>query len=135
MNIYLDINGVILDGYKPAYLADEFLAYVCRHWPDTTYWLSSFAWQGKEHVTELLRPILKPKTIQIIQTIQLAKWRELKTEGINFKKPFLWFDDNLFSEERKILEHYSALRCHRLINLQRDPTQLMDELVYLKSLV
>ena len=42
MNIYLDIDGVLLaNDLNPANHAPEFLRYVLDHYPDSTYWLTT----------------------------------------------------------------------------------------------
>ncbi len=135
MNIYLDIDGVLLaNSSHAAQYADEFLQFVLTAWPDTTYWLTTHQWRGQNRAVDVLRPVLKPKTIKLLAQVQPTDWGDLKTDAINFKQPFLWFDDDLFPEEGEILKHYGALDCLRRINLSTDPHQLMDEIAYLRSL-
>lgn len=135
MNLYLDIDGVILHQSKASVHADDFLQLIAHNWPHSTYWISSYAKQGKVILHNLLQPYLKPKTMHMIETFQIASWRNLKTDAINFKQPFLWFDDTLYPEEEKILKHYSAEQCYRPIRLHSDPHQLIDEISFLKSLL
>lgn len=135
VNIYLDINGVLIDqwGKAPAY-ADEFVQTIVKHWPDNIFWLSSLV-RGDEHgAVKALNGVLSHRTLPLLANIKTGKWEDLKTDAINFKEPFLWYDDNLMEEEREILEHYDALDCHHQINLIRDPGQLLDEIIFLKSL-
>lgn len=135
MNIYLDIDGVLLaNSNNAAAYADEFLTLILKRCPDSTYWLTTHFWRGQDTTRKVLEPVLKPKTIELLEQIKPAYWEELKTEGIDFKRPFLWFDDDLISEERQILEHYGALECFRLVDLVADPLQLLDEIDYLRSL-
>lgn len=136
MNIYLGINGVLLDKNSNLVdFAEVFLQYILTYWPDSTYWLSSHCWQGKDTTMELLKPKLRKKrTLQLIELVKPTSWGELKTDAIDFKQPFLWFESELFNEERQILEHYRAVECHHKINLSKDPSQLLSEVVYLKTL-
>lgn len=135
VNIYLDISGVLIDSRgKAAAYADDFIRTVVTRWPDSTYWLTSYCWRGEDKTAQVLKPALLRKTWPYLTKIKPGKWEHLKTDAIDFKKPFLWFDDNLSPEEQEILKHYDALECHRLIDLGRDPIQLLDEIVYLKSL-
>lgn len=135
MNIYLDINGTLTHGNGGlAFGADEFLQFIAKHWPDNTYWLSTYTWRGKNRAHEMIGPLIKPKTRAAIKHFQAANWIDLKTDGIDFSTPFLWFDDNLFPDERLILRHHDALACHRMIDLGSHPNQLVDELEYLKTL-
>ena len=39
MNIYLDIDDIILDTKSPKRDIEELLLYILEHYPDTTYWL------------------------------------------------------------------------------------------------
>lgn len=135
MNIYLDIDGVLLvNSNNAARYADEFLTLVLKRWPDSTYWLTTHRWRGQDTTRKVLEPVLKPKTVELLKAIKPARWEDLKTDGIDFKRPFLWFDDDLIAEERRILKHYGALDCFRLIDLQADPLQLLDEIEYLRTL-
>lgn len=136
MNIYLDIDGVLLaNDHAAANFADDFLTFILQHFPDTTYWLTTHCWRGQNRAVEVLAPHLKPATVKLLAKVRATDWGDLKTDGINFKKPFFWYDDDLFQEERAILAHYGALPCHRAIDLGRDPNQLMDEINYLKYFV
>lgn len=135
LNIYLDIDGVLLSSEgRAASYADDFIRLVLSRWPDSTYWLTTHYWRGQNTTRQVLEPALKPATLRLLDMIKPTTWGDLKTDGINFKQPFLWFDDDLYEEEREILKHYDALECHRNINLQKDPMQLLDEIAYLKNL-
>lgn len=135
MNIYLDIDEVLLlSNTQAANYADDFLAFILSSWPDSTYWLTTHCWKGENRAVEVLRPALKPPTIRLLERVKPTQWDELKTDAINFKQPFLWFDDDLYPEEKEILRHYNALECFRHINLHGNPHQLMDEIEYLKTL-
>lgn len=136
MNIYLDIDGVLLaKNNRAADYADEFLQFILKQWPDTTYWLTTYCWHGDNRTYEVLQPFLRKRTLEGLHKIKPTHWDELKTDAINFKRPFLWFDTTLYNEEEAILTHYQALACHRQINLEIDQFQLLDELVHLRSLV
>lgn len=136
MNIYLDIDGVLLvQNSRAADYADEFLQFVLKHWPDSTYWLSSYCRRGENIASDLLEPYVRRKTHKLLSQIKPTEWDDLKTDAINFKQPFLWYDTELYSEETAILEHYEALPCFRRIDLQKDQFQLLDELVHLRSLI
>lgn len=137
MNIYLEMDGVLIDkNNQLADFAEVFLQYILTHWPDSTYWLSSHCWKGSNNTLDILIPKLRKKrTLQLIELIKPTDWDELKTDGIDFKQAFLWFDSELFSEEKQILEHYRALECHRKVNLVHDPSRLLSEVIYLKTLV
>lgn len=136
MNLYLDVDGVLIGNEgKLANFAEDFLHFLLTAWPNSTYWLTSYCWNGQNRATDIVSSLIKSsKTRRLIQEIKPAKWHYLKTDGIDFHKPFLWFDDSLTPEEKQILLHYNARVCHRKISLINDPNQLLDELSYLKTL-
>jgi hypothetical protein len=125
MNIYLDIDGVLLiDIGKASNYADEFLIRVISKYPDTTYWLTTHCWRGENRCIDVLRPALKPETFKLLNNVKPTEWGEFKTDAIDFKQPFLWFDDDLFPEEKEVLEAHNALKGHILVDLYEDPNQL-----------
>lgn len=135
MNIYLDIDGVLLaNTNNAANFANDFLELILTRWPDSTYWLTTHYWRGEDTTAQVLKPVLKPDVFKLLSHVKPTTWKELKTEGINFKQPFLWYDDDLMPDEKAVLEHFDALGCFRHINLDRDPNQLMDEIVHLRKL-
>src|SRR5687768_1322014 len=119
MNIYLDVDGVLIrsDG-KVAAFADDFLILILSNWPESTYWLTSYCWRGQNNVEDVLGPLLKPRTKHLIKMVRPAIWDTQKSEGINFREQFLWFDDNVYMEERKLLESFDSLACWRKIDLK-----------------
>lgn len=125
MNIYLDIDGVLLaNETNTANYADELLQAVVKEYPDTTYWLTTHNWKGENNVKEVLAPYLKPETVAILDKIKPTVWDELKTEGIDFTEKFLWLDDDLWEDELKELEKHNATENFILIDLNKDPDQL-----------
>lgn len=127
MNIYLDIDGVLLVNEQFASDgADEFLQAILNKYPDSTYWLTTHCWRGQNRAVEILAPVLKPETIKLLHRVKPTEWEELKTDAIDFDKPFLWFDDDLFDEERRVLAEHGALDSLVLIDLHKNPQQLRD---------
>ncbi len=125
MNIYLDIDGVLLINEKQAApFADEFITHVIEKYPNSTYWLTTHNWQGENRAKEVLSPHLKSVTIDLLDKIKPSKWKELKTDAINFEEDFLWFDDDLWPEELKVLEKNNATGRFIMVNLKEDPNLL-----------
>ncbi|KKR06253.1 MAG: hypothetical protein UT34_C0001G0293 [candidate division WS6 bacterium GW2011_GWF2_39_15] len=108
MNIYLDIDGVILtkQGDQMPYL-QEFLSTIFDLFPTKVYWLTTHCKDGTtnwlfKHIDGKLDPINE----KFIMRVKPTKWDTLKTEAIDFTKDFLWFDDNVLMVEQKILQYY-----------------------------
>ena len=125
MNIYLDIDGVLLANEKSAAnYADEFLQAVLAAYPDSTYWLTTHNWRGENRTKEVLAPHLRPETVPLLDKIKPSVWNEMKTDGINFSEKFIWLDDDLWEDELKVLERHNATDNFILIDLKKDPNQL-----------
>ena len=129
MNIYLDIDGVLLANENNASLyADEFLQHVLTKYPDSTYWLTTHNWRGENRAIEVLSPTLKPETAELLKKIKPTEWGELKTDAINFEEDFLWFDDDLWPDELKVLEQNNATGRMVMIDLDKDP-EILKKLI------
>lgn len=125
MNVYLDIDGVLLvDASHAANYADDFLQTILAKYPDSTHWLTTHNWHGENHAKEVLAPYLKPETAQLLDKIKPTRWDELKTDAINFDDDFLWFDDDLWPDELKVLEDHEAAEQFILVKLNEDPDML-----------
>lgn len=129
MNIYLDIDGVLLANENTLALhAEEFLSTLLEKYPETTYWLTTHCWRGENRAVEILSPHLSPELIERIKRIKPTEWGEAKTDAIDFSQPFLWFDDDLYPEEKAALEANSAVDNWIGIDLVKDPNQLQKQM-------
>lgn len=122
-NIYLDIDGVLLaNEYNAANHTDEFLQYVIENY--NVYWLTTHCRGGVNRTIELLTPVLRPETVKLLSKIEETDWTKNKTEAINFAEPFLWFDDDLYDEEREELLAHNALDSWVEVDLHKDEDAL-----------
>ena len=125
MNIYLDIDGVILANDKQAALyAKEFLKYVTDNYP--TYWLTTHCKGDSGPTIDFLSLFLDQETTGIARKIKPTNWLTSKTEAIDFSSPFLWFDDYLFDFEKEDLIKHGALKNWVIVDLSANPNQLRD---------
>ncbi len=123
MNIYLDIDGVLLANDKRvANFSHEFLNHLVKKYP--VYWLTTHCKGDVHHTVNFLKMFFNSETIKLLEFIQPTNWDLLKTEAIDFSKPFLWFDDDLFKEERDILIQHNCLNSWVGIDLGKDENQL-----------
>lgn len=125
MNVYLDIDGVLLaNDLNPANHASEFLQFVLDKYPDTTYWLTTHC-QGDATVPiQHIGHLFSPDTVDLMKKIKPTSWDLAKTRAIDFTKPFLWFDDDLFFEEKQSLIEHKALDNWIRVDLSKNPEQL-----------
>lgn len=134
MNIYLDIDGVLLVSENhAANYANEFLQAILEKYPDSTYWLTTHGRNGENRAKEVLAPYLKPETVELLDKIKPSKWNDLKTDAINFDDDFLWFDDDLWPDELKVLEKHEAAEQFILVKLGEDPDMLKKLTEVIKS--
>src|SRR3990167_10498298 len=99
MKIYLDIDGVILaNDLQKAKHAEEFLKYLTDN--HHVYWLTTHCKGDAEYTVNHISRYFEPETIEVLKKIKPTNWQTNKTEAINFKEPFLWFDDFLFEAEK-----------------------------------
>lgn len=126
-NIYLDIDGVLLaNDLNPANHANDFLRRVLADFPDTTYWLTTHcngdASVPIQHIGHLFEPDVK----ELMKLIKPTSWETAKTRAINFSEPFLWFDDDLFFEEKESLVQHGVLDNWIEVNLADNEDQLAN---------
>lgn len=125
MNIYLDIDGVLLaNESNAANYADEFLKAIIEKYPESTYWLTTRNWKGENRAKEVLAPYLNPETVDLLDRVKPSEWKDLKTDAIDFDQDFLWFDDDLWPNELNVLERHEALQNFMMVDLKKDPNML-----------
>jgi hypothetical protein len=112
----------------------EFITYILDNFPDSTYWLTTHCKDGENHTDYTLREVYPDELVdRIRRTIKPTDWGTLKTDAIDFSKPFIWFDDDLSSAEKAVLEQHGALHSHFRMNL-RDPDMAKKALQKLHAL-
>lgn len=127
MNVYLDIDGVLLaNDLNPANYANEFLRHVLKEYPDTTFWLTTHCNGDATIPIQHIGHLFEPEVVELMKMIQPTSWETAKTRAINFTQPFLWFDDDLFYEEREVLIKHKCLDNWIEVNLTKNPDQLAD---------
>ncbi|MDO8663434.1 MAG: hypothetical protein Q7K28_01160 [Candidatus Wildermuthbacteria bacterium] len=124
-NIYLDIDGVLIANERnQARYASEFLSYVLEHFPNTTYWLTTHCKGDAMTPIEHIGHLFDPKIVELMKKIKPTNWDVSKTDGIDFSKPFLWFDDDCYDFEREVLLKHGVLDNWIEIDLRKDEHQL-----------
>ena len=127
MNIYLDIDGVLIDTkeYKQMPYLKEFLTTVFNISNGQVYWLSTHTKHGESDIALYhLQEALDKEVFEMIKNIKNTKWYSLKTEGIDLESEFLWFDDVIFQAEYKNLEKLGKEHC--LIKVKNNLEELVE---------
>lgn len=125
MDIYLDIDGVILaNDLQKAKHSEKFIKYLTDN--HDVFWLTTHCKGDAEYTVNFVSRFFDPQTIDLLKKIKPTNWDTLKTEAIDFDKPFLWFDDQLFDSEIDELECRNALDRWIEVDLSKNVNQLKD---------
>ncbi len=135
MNIYLDIDGVLVGTASPKEDIEFLLKYIIENYPDNTYWLTTHCKNGENHCVDWLRRngLSDELCDELEKKVKPTSWGVLKTEGIDMDQDFVWFDDNLFESEKLVLEANYVMDGFFKMD-PYDPEMAKKALVYLKSL-
>lgn len=131
MNLYLDIDGVLLDYAtdSPAENATIFIDYITSEFD--CYWLTTHCQGDSAAAIEYLAEYFPSEVIVKLKVVKPTVWRTLKTEGIDFSKPFVWLDDYPFQSEIEALDSKGASDSLFKVNLgNRD--ELLGVIEFLK---
>ncbi|MBR3180299.1 hypothetical protein IKF57_02095 [Candidatus Saccharibacteria bacterium] len=134
MNIYLDIDGVLVGTKSPREDVISFIRYILEHYPDSTYWLTTHCKGGVNRSAEWLRMNDFPTDLvdEMDRIIKPTDWGVMKTEAIDMDQDFIWFDDSLFETERRILEARYVLEDFYKMD-PKDPEMAKKALEFLRS--
>lgn len=134
LNIYLDIDGVIRGCTSPKEDVEKFLWYCLEKYPDPIYWLTTHCNHGVNRTPEALQGELSQELVdELARKVKPTDWEVLKTDGIDKDQDFVWFDDNLFESERRVLEAYYVEDGFFRMN-PKDPEMAKKALSHLKNL-
>ena len=126
-NIYLDIDGVLLaNDLQPAEYANEFIRLVLEKFPESTYWLTTHCNGDPSVPVSHIGHLFEPDVVDLMKKIKPTTWDTAKTRAIDFSKPFLWFDDDLFCEEKEALIEHNVLDNWIEVDLAKTPHKLRD---------
>lgn len=125
--IYLDIDGVLLaNDLTPANYSKEFLVTILERYPHTTYWLTTHCDGDASVPIQHIGHLFDDETVELMKKIKPTSWQTAKTRAINFDRPFLWFDDDLFYEEKETLKKHGVLDNWIEVDLAKNPDQLAE---------
>ena len=129
MKIYLDIDGTIVHeeierAGQPAAGLEEFLVALR---PYETYWLTTHCMNGDpQYAQELMKKKVPEDLHPDIDRIQPTAWSLLKTSGLDFTSNFIWFDNDVSSQELKALAQCNENQSLLQVNLKTNPKQLIE---------
>ena len=127
MDIYLDIDGVLIRNGKPTPVCFEFLRWVSQH--HRGYWLTTRDAHGShDGILRAFRhaldtPVLPPPIAALLTAIQPTTWSANKVSAIDVASDFVWFDDDPLPTEIAVLRSLGLL--DRLIVINSDDDLLV----------
>ncbi len=125
MNIYLDIDGVIIGNEnQPAYYAEDFIDYLVN--THDVYWLTTHCRNIGDDPVPMLEKYFDNKTVERLKKIKPTQWDQFKTDAIDFSQPFQWYDDQMFDWEKQILIDKNVYTSWIEIDLAANPEALLD---------
>lgn len=123
MNIYLDIDGVLMaNEQRVSNYHHEFVDHLVNKYP--VYWLTTHCKGDASFTLNHLKMFFHSETMKLFERIMPTNWETLKTEAIDFSQPFLWFDDDVFTAEKEILKQHNCFDSWVEIDLGKDENQL-----------
>lgn len=131
--IYLDIDGVLRGTASPKEDIIALLRYCLDNYAGSIYWLTTHCHSGVNRTNFALRGEFPDDLVNELYTKVLpTNWETMKTEAIDMDSDFIWFDDNLFETEKKILAQNYVLDGFFRMN-PKDPEMAQKALTFLKS--
>jgi len=133
--LYLDIDGVLLANEENlAEGAAEFIKFAADHFE--VYWLTTHCMNGDpSHAIEYLNRGTSEDLRPWLKKFKPTTWSLAKTDAIDMSKPFIWYDDDCFSGEKKALEEAGVFDSWFMVDLREHPDQMVKELVTLRQYV
>ena len=116
MNVYLDIDGVLLTKQqKVPEGAESLVKYLTKH--HNCFWLTTHCRTGTNKAVAYLSEFYSKELIACFEKVVATNWSDLKTEGIDFTKDFVWLEDYPFESEKKVLLEKNQLEALILVDL------------------
>lgn len=125
MNIYLDIDGVLLTKLgEPAPHSLESLKYLTAN--HAVFWLTTHCHGGENRAPEHLYPKFPPEAKIYIDKILPTNWGTWKTDAIDFSQDFRWLDDDVYQPEYDTLAKHNCSDKLIKVDFRENPGQLKN---------
>jgi len=130
MKIYLDIDGTMIhedrwDMQNPAAAGLEDFIVALR--PYETYWLTTHCTTGDpEKARRIMKAVLPEPLHPDIDRIKGTVWTDMKTEALDWDSDFIWFDNDIFDAEWKVLERCNQNQSVVQVDLRTNSEHLIE---------
>jgi len=127
MNIYLDIDGVLINKkHQPLKDLEDFILEITAE--HNVYWLTTHCKGDSETALNYLDGKVPDTLWPLLKRIKPTNWQTLKTEAIDFENDFVWIDDYVLEAEKKILKEKNCLEKLFLIDEKRQLKEALDRI-------
>lgn len=130
MKIYLDIDGTMIhDDLSDMYCkaAAGLKEFIIALRPHDTYWLTTHCTEGDPtQARQIMKGVLPESLHADIDRIKPTAWQDLKTNGIDFDSDFIWFDNDIFTNEWKRLKQCNENQLVIEVDLRNNPRHLIE---------
>lgn len=125
MNIYLDIDKTLItkDLRMANHLKDFLIKALKKH---NVYWLTTHCKGDATYIIHHLRDIVPNDVMELVKQVKPTNWSYAKTDDIDFSKDFIWLDDYIFENEKKVLRKHYKNSSWIQMDLVNNPDQLLD---------
>lgn len=106
------------------YMQRSFCFELWKSTPILPTWLTTHCQGDAETPIEHVGHLFDAETIALMRKIKPTQWKVAKTEAIDFTKPFLWFDDDCFPDERGVLQRHGVFDNWIEVDLSKNVNQL-----------
>lgn len=130
MDIYLDIDGTMIheDHWDNKNLAAQGLKeFIIALRAYNTYWLTTHCRDGNpERAREIMKRHVPPELYADIDRIKPTVWDTMKTQGIDWSRDFIWFDNDISPFEWERIEQGTVNQQAIEVNLKQNSSQLIE---------
>lgn len=130
MDIYLDIDGTMIheDHWDAENQAAQGLKeFIIALRPYNTYWLTTHCRDGNpERAREIMKRHVPTELYADIDRIKPTVWDTMKTQGIDWSRDFIWFDNDISPFEWERIEQGTENQQAIEVNLKQNPSQLIE---------
>lgn len=131
MNLYLDIDGVLLTkNLEVPKNGIELLEYCALNF--NCFWLTTHCRHNENNTSKYLLQYYPLEVEELLKQIKPTNWDSLKTEAIDFTKPFFWLEDYPMQAEISVLEKYKVI--DSLLKVELSHPNELKRIIYILEL-